>query len=151
MTEREDFDLQRGSAAQASGEKCAEGRQNRGRREPAQVSHFRLHPSLRDAKALRRYRAAIRAHRGLPAQRMILFRHHVLLTHKGGACRVTVERGIAQPRFPGPHAEALLIPMSGTVWLSVCKSRSRAHCCAERSCWPVIVKAYSLLLFVPMR
>jgi hypothetical protein len=50
MTERKDFDLQGGSAAQGSGEKCTEGRQNRGWREPAQVSHFQLHPSLRDAQ-----------------------------------------------------------------------------------------------------
>ena len=50
MTESEDFDLQGGSAAQGSGEKCAEGRQNRDWREPAQASHFQLHPSLRDAQ-----------------------------------------------------------------------------------------------------
>ncbi len=52
LTEREDFDLQSGSAAQGSGEKHAEGKQNRGSREPAQFSHFQLHPSLRDAQLL---------------------------------------------------------------------------------------------------
>jgi hypothetical protein len=54
MTERKDFDLQGGSAAQGSGEKCTEGRQNRGWGEPAQVSHFQLHPSLRDAQTWRK-------------------------------------------------------------------------------------------------
>jgi hypothetical protein len=50
MTKSEDFDLQGGSAAQGSGEKCAEGRQNRSWREPAQVSNFQLHPNLLDAQ-----------------------------------------------------------------------------------------------------
>ena len=53
MTEREDFDLQGSSAAQRSGEKRAESGQNLGRREPAQVSHFQLRPSLRDGQNLR--------------------------------------------------------------------------------------------------
>jgi hypothetical protein len=51
MTESEDLDLQSGSAAQGSGEKHAESRPNRGWREPAQVSHFQLHPSLRDTQS----------------------------------------------------------------------------------------------------
>ena len=40
MTRGEDFDLQDGSAAKGSGEKRPECRENGGRREPAQVSHF---------------------------------------------------------------------------------------------------------------
>jgi len=50
MAESKNLDLHADSAAQGGGEKRPEGRQNRGWREPAQVSHFQLHPSLRDAQ-----------------------------------------------------------------------------------------------------